>query len=260
MTTDALWRRVATGVFSMQPTASLAAGVGAQEHRQQSMVSRVVNGLFSVQPAMAAVGPPVATASDEAEFSNLESLGDKVVPEQAPFGGEVIDFGAFAARRRSAESIPQGEATLAAADEELWQPHVTPVEDLGLVLTRVLTERDETLFALEAEPGGAAGVGDVVYVRFRDERRRRYRDILVPLLRDDSGFVVGDVVVPGNHVLTAIEPLAVLTVADIPTQLAGAVSDSVRLSSVTGRNAWRQLVGKLPGDHRIRAAVETMLQ
>jgi hypothetical protein len=255
---DSLPRRVLIGLFSTQPTAVRVAGVGVHGYTQHSMARRVVAGLISLHPAVSPVSHTVDSHVDTAGRSNRDSIEGTGAPDSEPLA-EVVDFGEFVARRRSAKPIPEAEAALAAADEGLWQPHSTPIEDLGLVLIRMLTESDETLFAIESQPGEVAEDGDVVYVRFRDERQDRHRDLLIPLARNESGVLVGDVVIPGNHVLVAVEPLSLLTVTEIPAQLSAAVSESVRLSSAVGRNAWRGLVRELPSDHRIRHAVQTAL-
>ncbi len=255
MGVDSLPRRVLAGLLSMQPYHVSSAELAVTEY---SVPRRVVAGLLgvSLHSLPSSVVQPVAVEDDARGRSDRQSIAAAEAQDREQTA-KIIDL---AARRRSAIRIHESEAALAAADEGPWQAHPTSVPDLGLLFSRVLTERDETVFAVEGQPGGVAGDDDVVLVRFRDKLRGRYRDLLIPLARNQVGVPVGDVIVPGNHVLASVELLALLTVAEMPAELASAVSDSVRSSSVVGRNAWRRVVRDLPSGHPIRDAVASGLR
>lgn len=156
--------------------------------------------------------------------------------------------------RATLQVLPAWEEKLRAASNiEEYPSQTARIADLGVTVTRYLTNRDDTVVAVAGAISDTLGELDVFHAVLDGDEER---EVLILLTRSGADLnISGMTVLPGDWMRSTLFHIEVVEAHRIPTEWSAALTDAVRSSSQVDRESWSRVARELPTGHHVRDAV-----
>lgn len=161
--------------------------------------------------------------------------------------------------RATLQVLPAWDERLrAASNVEEYPSQTARIDDLGVTVTRYLTNRDGTVVAVAGAISETLQEHDVFHAVLEDDEER---EILLLLTRSEADSnVSGMTVLPGDWMRSTLAQIEVVEAHRIPVEWSTSLIEAVRSSSQVDREAWSRVARELPNGHHVRDAVVTGLR